>query len=440
MTVESCSATENRLAPTVPSDLALLVTTDSSESTSSHPQLIDEAATSSPCHPQQINMASTSSHPQLIDEAATSSPCHPQQINMASTSSHPQLINEAATSSPRHPQQINMASTSSHPQLIDEAVTSSPRYPQQINMASTSSHPQLIDEAATSSPHHPQQINMASTSSHPQLIDEAATSSPRHPQQINMASTSSHPQLINEAAASSPCHPQQINMERTSPHGEKINEATASPDPQQISISILSNITSVNSLPSPPLTHMWVQSLNLTVYDKLELLQGKWLTDKHINAANFLLKKQFQTQNGLEDPLVLSEKLICTSLSANFVQIINIKRQHWVCASNINCPAGVVDVYDSMPRMSYNCKILQKQLAALAKTIHRELEIRFIDVQHQVDSNDCGLFAIAFAQVLCCKIDPHLTSHSQIDRGNIWHNVLKKGRWYPFPLHKNRED
>ena len=172
-----------------------------------------------------------------------------------------------------------------------------------------------------------------------------------------MESTSSHPQLINEAATSSPRHPQQINMESTSPHDEKINEATASPDPQQISISILSNITSVNALPSPPLTHMWVQSLNLTVYDKLELLQGKWLTDKHINAANFLLKKQFQTQNELEDPLVLSEKLICTSLSANFVQIIT---------------AGVVDVYDSMPRMSYNCKILQKQLAALAKTIHIE--------------------------------------------------------------------
>ena len=272
-----------------------------------------------------------------------------------------------------------------------------------------------------------------STSSHPQLIDEAATSSPRHPQQINMASTSSHPQLINEAATSSPRHPQQINMERTSPHDEKINEATASPDPQQISISILSNITSVDSLPSPPLTHMWVQSLNLTVYDKLELLQGKWLTDKHINAAIILLKKQFQTQNGLEDPLVLSEKLICTSLSANFVQIINIKRQHWVCASNINCPAGVVDVYDSVPRMSYNCKILQKQLAALAKTIHRELEIRFIDVQHQVDSNDCGLFAIAFAQVLCCKIDPHLTSHSQIDMREHLAQCFEEGEMVPFP-------
>ena len=173
MTVETCSATENGLAPTVASDLALLVTTDSSESTSSHPQLINEAATSSPRHPQHINMESTSSHPQLINEAATSSPRHPQQINMESTSSHPQLINEAATSSPRHPQHINMESTSPH--------------------------------------------------------DE----------------------------------------------NEKINGATVSPDPQQISISILSNSTSVDSLPSPPLTHMWVQSLNLTVYDKLELLQGK---------------------------------------------------------------------------------------------------------------------------------------------------------------------
>ena len=228
-------------------------------------------------------------------------------------------------------------------------------------------------------------------------------------------------------------------MERISPHDEKINEATASPDPQQISISILSNITSVDSLPSPPLTHMWVQSLNLTVYDNLEF-QDKWLTDKHINAANFLLKKQFQTQNGLEDPLVLSEKLICTSLSANFVLIINIERQHWVCASNINCPAEVVDVYDSMSRMSYSCKILQKQLAALAKTIHRELEIHFIDVQHQVDSNDCGLFAIAFAQVLCCKIDPHLTSHSQIDMREHLAQCFEEGEMVPFPAAQNRED
>ncbi len=56
-------------------------------------------------------------------------------------------------------------------------------------------------------------------------------------------------------------------------------------------------------------------------------------------------------------------------------------------------PPGVVDVYDSMG--SY-------------WTPDKEFELRYIDVQHQSGSADCGLFAIAFADALCNGMDPHL--------------------------------
>ena len=49
---------------------------------------------------------------------------------------------------------------------------------------------------------------------------------------------------------------------------------------------------------------------------------------------------------------MLKSRLCYTSSSKNFIQIINIESKHWVCASNIHCPAGVVDVYDSKPSCS----------------------------------------------------------------------------------------
>ena len=40
------------------------------------------------------------------------------------------------------------------------------------------------------------------------------------------------------------------------------------------------------------------------------------------------------------------------SSSKNVIQIINVESKHWICASNIHCPAEVVDVYDSKPSCS----------------------------------------------------------------------------------------
>ena len=54
------------------------------------------------------------------------------------------------------------------------------------------------------------------------------------------------------------------------------------------------------------------------------LLGGHWLSDAHINAAQALLRKQFPNQKGLQDPLLLAEKLQFESDNQDFVQIINV--------------------------------------------------------------------------------------------------------------------
>ena len=94
------------------------------------------------------------------------------------------------------------------------------------------------------------------------------------------------------------------------------------------------------------LAPFWLKDLELKDTDKDQLLNGEWLTDKHISAVSKLLQQQHPQQNGLQDSVVLASELQWESNSTNFVQIINICEQHWVCASNIGCPEDVVDVYD----------------------------------------------------------------------------------------------
>ena len=52
----------------------------------------------------------------------------------------------------------------------------------------------------------------------------------------------------------------------------------------------------------------WKKELELRESDKKQILEGKWLNDKHINAVNNLLQKQHPKVNGLQDPLLLYER------------------------------------------------------------------------------------------------------------------------------------
>ena len=186
-------------------------------------------------------------------------------------------------------------------------------------------------------------------------------------------------------------------------------------------------------VPRQQMSPYWLKGLELRDSDKVELLSGKWLTDKHISAVSKLLRKQHPQQNGLQDTLVLAVKLQWTSNCTNFVQIINICKQHWVCSSNIGCPEGGVDIYDSIPAYSTGSTTLKKQIAAILNTKSPSLKLRFIDVQRQNGGGDCALFAIANTVALCLGQDPHLIRYDQSQMRSHLFESFQQGKLTSFP-------
>ena len=113
------------------------------------------------------------------------------------------------------------------------------------------------------------------------------------------------------------------------------------------------------------------------------------MTDKHVNVFNNLVLHQFPKQNGLQCPLLLAEFSKYESKNENFIQIINLSRQHWVCVSNVFSSPGVVEVFDSMLSYSFNSFPLKVQVAAIMRTSEESFLLRHIKVQRQVGTSVC---------------------------------------------------
>ena len=115
-----------------------------------------------------------------------------------------------------------------------------------------------------------------------------------------------------------------------------------------------------------------------------------------------------------------------------FVQVLNVRRSHWIAISNIGCQGGVVNVYDSMP----NCDLprrTKQQIAAILFWKKQNFRLQFQAVQEQRGGSDCGLFAVAFATSLCVGHDPTLISYKQHLLCNDLRECLEKRMMTAFP-------
>ena len=137
----------------------------------------------------------------------------------------------------------------------------------------------------------------------------------------------------------------------------------------------------VEQVKTPEPTVYWLPELNLTFDDQEILTGGRWLSSRHISAVYTLLKKQYPQQSGLQDTLQLSNNYRWASNSKNFVQIIHIFQNHWVCVSNVLTPKGVVEVYDSLAPICNNT--LTGQIAAIMQCSSQEFTVRWVNVQLQ---------------------------------------------------------
>ena len=86
-----------------------------------------------------------------------------------------------------------------------------------------------------------------------------------------------------------------------------------------------------------------------------------------------------------------------------------------------------------MPTLSIQCMSLRRQVSVILQTQARSFELKFINVQHQIGANDCGLFAIANATSLYLGSDPHLLKYDQSQTRNHLCKCFENNLMTAFP-------
>ena len=108
---------------------------------------------------------------------------------------------------------------------------------------------------------------------------------------------------------------------------------------------------------------------------------------------------------------LLGQNLSFKAESGEFVQILHTGASHWVCVSTFGCNKGQCNVFDSLyPTLPSKAV---KQIAALLKCKLPSFELRYLDVANQLNTNECGCYAIAFAEALCRGKDPATLDFTQ---------------------------
>ena len=188
-----------------------------------------------------------------------------------------------------------------------------------------------------------------------------------------------------------------------------------------------------NSLKDRPKT--WIADFHLTVSDENVLqTSNDWLSDKHINASQCIMKSQFPNLEGFMDTLLVSCGKVRNPIEKDGVQIHNLNIKHWVMSAFMN---GTLTVYDSL-YLNFSASLV-KQL----KAVHPHLSkgapnpiVRLVRPQLQSNVNDCGLFAVANCVAIANGIDPASIKFHQSQMRSHLHTCFKNKMLTMFPHNK----
>ena len=181
----------------------------------------------------------------------------------------------------------------------------------------------------------------------------------------------------------------------------------------------------------------WVKCCGVSLTTKhRKMLQSKveWLDDTIITAAQYLLHKQFPHVGGFQMP-TLGARFAMEPQAEEFVQILCIRNNHWICVSTVGCEPSIINVYDSL----HGCidTHTRKLVADLMQSQHKQIEVRYADVQWQSGPNDCGLFSLAFATSICFGVDPTTIAFEQrLLRSHLF-DCIQSGKLSMFPERTN---
>jgi hypothetical protein len=148
----------------------------------------------------------------------------------------------------------------------------------------------------------------------------------------------------------------------------------------------------------------------LSLFDKSCIESDiEWLTDTIMNAVQHILKAQFPQIKGLQNVLLNQiQEFVAIEPGSQFVQILNDNGEHWIVLSNVMVQNRDkhIKIYDS--KSFSDAKYTMDTKNAIFKLMSRseKITIEAEYVSQQEDANQCGLYAIAFAHMLCAGEDP----------------------------------
>ena len=200
--------------------------------------------------------------------------------------------------------------------------------------------------------------------------------------------------------------------------------------------AVLINVDDIDDRPSSSKDlagrRTWIEMPLYTLSNDDEailLSTSGWLNDNLINAAQAVLKHQFQLPVGLQD-VSLGRTLAFDIQRSEFIQILHNGSCHWLLVTNIGAEKDCIFVYDSLyPTVNSTTK---RQIAALFATPAPRISLQFVDCQVQKGTNDCGLFAIAFATALANGLHPESLSFKQGEMRQHLRTCLITGKMTMF--------
>lgn len=134
---------------------------------------------------------------------------------------------------------------------------------------------------------------------------------------------------------------------------------------------------------------------------------GAWLADDAIDHAQGLLLQKYPEMPGLQNRMLFGPlHAPCVAAPAgDWIQILNLNNNHWLCASTVGCDPGVVNLFDSL-FIGATAPRLLNELARMIHTEEAEMIINWQECTKQTGGADCGVYAIAFATALCDGFNP----------------------------------
>ena len=149
-----------------------------------------------------------------------------------------------------------------------------------------------------------------------------------------------------------------------------------------------------------------------------------------------MIHKQFPTLDGLQS-CCYAEKPCFRPTTDTFIQILNTHPKdggvHWVTVATYESPvSGAVRLYDSGLSLGVSTSI-EKSVCNMLRSPDNSVSIKLMNNDVQPNTNDCGVYAIAFAVSLAFGKEPaHLHYDNSKMRTHLL-NCIKSGILTEFP-------